>query len=58
MNIGVVHGIYTIVFMSAFIALGVWVYMPRNKKQFDDAASLPFNDADKTPDADKTGRPE
>ena len=56
MDIGVIHGIYTIVFMSAFVALGVWVYMPRNKKQFDDAASLPFDDASEKKDADKSGR--
>lgn len=56
MDISTVHGIYTVVFMSAFIALGVWVYLPRHRKQYDDAASLPFGDEAEKKDADEPRR--
>lgn len=46
MDSGTIHGIYTLIFMLAFIALGIWVYLPRNKQIHDDAASLPFSDTD------------
>ncbi len=46
MDMGTVHGIYTLLFMFAFIAMGVWVYLPRRKKNYDDVASLPMSDTD------------
>lgn len=44
MDFGTLHGIYTLLFMLAFIGMAVWVYLPRRKKTYDDAASLPFRD--------------
>lgn len=55
MDIGTIHGIYTLIFMTAFIALGVWVFLPRNRKTYDDAANLPFSDA-KSEDTDGSRR--
>ena len=51
MDTGTIHGIYTTVFMLAFIALGIWVYLPRNRKSAEDAASLPFSDDRESGDA-------
>lgn len=56
MDTGTIHGIYTLIFMSAFIALGIWVYLPRNKQIHDDAASLPFSDTDTARDANDESR--
>lgn len=44
MDKGTIHGIYTLLFMFTFIGMAVWVYLPRRKKTYDDAASLPFHD--------------
>lgn len=44
MDFGTLHGIYTLLFMLTFIGMAVWVYLPRRKKTYDDAASLPFRD--------------
>ncbi len=44
MDIGTIHGIYTLIFMFAFIGMGVWVFLPRRKKNYDDAAALPLDD--------------
>ena len=40
MNIGLIHGIYTLVFMTAFIAFVAYVFSPRRKSQYDEAAKL------------------
>ncbi len=56
MDTGTIHGIYTLIFMSAFIALGIWVYLPGNKQIHEDAASLPFSDADAAQDANDESR--
>ena len=56
MDLGTIHGIYTLIFMTAFIALAVWVFLPRNKKTYDDIASQLLNDADERKDADDSRR--
>jgi len=33
-----------VIMLLTFIGLFVWVLNPRNKKRFDDAADLPFQD--------------
>ncbi|MFZ5722922.1 MAG: cbb3-type cytochrome oxidase subunit 3 [Pseudomonadota bacterium] len=57
MDIGTIHGIYTLIFMLAFIGLAVFVFLPRRKKHYDDAASLPFNSEEKQDEGkDKAGQ--
>jgi cbb3-type cytochrome oxidase subunit 3 len=51
MDKGTIHGIYTLLFMFAFIAMGIWVYLPRRKKTYDDIAALPMSDTDDARDA-------
>ena len=50
MDYGTAHGIYTLLFMFAFIVMAVWVYLPKRKKTYDDAADLPFADGEKRGD--------
>jgi cbb3-type cytochrome oxidase subunit 3 len=42
MSPGTLHGIWTLLFMTVFIVMVVWVYLPRRRKHYDDAAALPF----------------
>lgn len=51
MDQGTIHGIYTLLFMFAFIVMGVWVFLPRRKKTYDDVASLPLSDTDEAREA-------
>ena len=37
--------------LITFLLLFVWVMLPKNKKGFDDAANLPFEDEEKPSDA-------
>ena len=41
-DINVIRGLTTLVLLLAFIGLIFWVYHPKSKKSFDDAAELPF----------------
>lgn len=50
MDFGTVHGIYTLIFMGAFLVMAVWVFLPRRKKTYDDAAALPFKDGEQRSD--------
>lgn len=58
MTFGTIHGIYTLIFMLAFIAMGVWVFLPKRKKVYDDVAALPMSDTDEARDATQSRRPE
>ncbi len=49
MDINTLRGIATIVVMAAFIAVCYWVYVMKSKKDFDEAANLPFVDEDEAP---------
>lgn len=51
MDKGTIHGLYTLFFMLAFIVMGIWVYLPRRKKTYDDIAALPMSDTDDARDA-------
>lgn len=33
-----------ILFMAAFVAIAVWLFLPRNKREFDRAGRLPLED--------------
>lgn len=44
MDINTLRGIATILAMLAFIGVTVWAYSSYKKKDFDEAAQLPFAD--------------
>ena len=44
MDINTLRGLSTLLLLVAFIGLVAWVYSGRRKKQFEDAAQLPFAD--------------
>lgn len=44
MDINVLRGIVTILTIIAFVSLVVWLFMPRRKDGFKDAANAPFAD--------------
>lgn len=44
MDMSLLRGIATIVVMTAFIGICLWAYSGKRKKQFDEAANLPFAD--------------
>ena len=56
MDFGTIHGIYTLIFMFAFIVMGVWVFLPKRKKTYDDVAALPMSDTDEARDASQPRR--
>lgn len=46
-----------VIMLVTFIALFAWVLHPKNRKKFDDAANLPFQDEEldkQTRDKDRT----
>ncbi|GGO75796.1 hypothetical protein GCM10011348_01440 [Marinobacterium nitratireducens] len=54
-----VYGPYIpVIMLVTFIALFVWVLHPKNKKKFDDAAHLPFDDEGEQEDKADNGRKE
>ena len=52
MDIGTLRGLGTAVVMIAFVGLLLWVFGKR-KKDFDEAANLPFADDPDDPDKPK-----
>ena len=44
MDINTLRGLSTLLLLVAFVGLVVWVYSGRRKKQYEDAAQLPFAD--------------
>jgi cytochrome c oxidase cbb3-type subunit 4 len=46
MDINTVRGISTIIVMIVFLGICLWAYSGSKKKDFDDAANLPFQDDD------------
>jgi cytochrome c oxidase cbb3-type subunit 4 len=46
MDINDLRGISTLFLMISFIGLCIWAYSSKRKKTFDEAADLPFADAD------------
>jgi len=43
-DIGTVRGLITLALMLAFVGLVIWAYSSRRKKDFDEAARLPFDE--------------
>ena len=52
MDAGLVSSVVTIVFFVLFIAILVWAFYSGNKKKFEDAGNLPFQE-----DAEETRKP-
>jgi cbb3-type cytochrome oxidase subunit 3 len=38
------QGILLVVMMVIFCAIALWAYSPKNRKQMDDSAQIPFRD--------------
>ncbi|PVZ13889.1 MULTISPECIES: cbb3-type cytochrome c oxidase subunit 3 [unclassified Pseudomonas] len=49
MSAGTLRGLGTLMVLLAFAGLFLWVFSPRRKVHFDEAAQLPFNDDDQEP---------
>ena len=46
MDINTLRGFSTILVMIVFLGICLWAYSGSKKKDFDDAANLPFQDED------------
>lgn len=46
MDINTLRGLSTLLLLVGFVGLVFWAYSGRRKKGFDEAANLPFADAD------------
>lgn len=44
MDINVIRGIITAVLLVLFIGLVLWAYSKKRRKEFEEAANLPFHD--------------
>jgi len=50
MDIGLIQGIWTIMVMIIFIGIVIWAYSGKKKKEFEEAANLPFCEEDEQQD--------
>ncbi len=48
MDLTVFRSIMTVLMFLIFIGICVWAWSSKRKKEFDDAANLPFADEDET----------
>jgi cytochrome c oxidase cbb3-type subunit IV len=53
MDIGTLRGLGTALVLIAFIGVAMWAYSSRRKKDFDEAANLPFADDTQTETLDE-----
>jgi cytochrome c oxidase cbb3-type subunit 4 len=44
MDVNVVREVVTVVSFAAFVAIVAWAVFPGNKRRFDEAARLPFDE--------------
>jgi cbb3-type cytochrome oxidase subunit 3 len=42
---GQVAGVVTLTLMALFIAIGIWAWRPRHRREFEALARLPMSDA-------------
>jgi cytochrome c oxidase cbb3-type subunit 4 len=47
--LNIMRGAITVALFALFIALIVWAWSPRRRKEFTDAANLVFDDTDDVP---------
>jgi cytochrome c oxidase cbb3-type subunit 4 len=52
MDAGIFSSVVTVIFFVLFIAIMVWAFYGGNKKKFEDAGNLPFQE-----DAEETRKP-
>lgn len=50
MDINFLSGLGTVFAMFAFISICIWAYSGKRKKDFDEAANLPFADEQDNPE--------
>lgn len=55
MDVGLLHGIFTIMLMVAFLALVFWTYGKRQKKVFEQAAYLVFDESNDPQQKERNG---
>ncbi|MAX31450.1 cytochrome c oxidase cbb3-type subunit 4 [Onishia taeanensis] len=54
MDMGTFRGITTLLILIAFLGIVAWAYSKRRRKDFDEAANLPFADEqDEVTDSDR-----
>ncbi len=53
MDAGLISSVVTVIFLVLFIAIVVWAFYSGNKKRFEDAGNLPFQE-----DASETRKPD
>ena len=46
MSMEMFHSIWTVLVMVIFIGIVIWAYSGKRKRDFDEAANLPFADED------------
>ncbi|MGQ8363693.1 cbb3-type cytochrome oxidase subunit 3 [Glaciecola sp. 1036] len=46
MDQGIIGSIFTVIVFVSFIGIVLWVFSSRNKKKYDEAANLVFDDED------------
>nr|WP_136252203.1 cbb3-type cytochrome c oxidase subunit 3 [Ningiella ruwaisensis] len=47
MDQGTIGSIFTVIVFVSFVGVVIWAFSSRNKKKFDEAANLPFEDEEK-----------
>jgi len=48
-DVNIIRSILTVVIFIAFIAICIWAYSKGRKKEFEEAANLPFQEDKQTP---------
>ena len=44
MSAGLLHGLWTAILLAAFLAIVVWAWSARRRRDFEEAARLPLED--------------
>lgn len=58
MDMGTLRGLITLVLLLAFVALVIWLFLIRRRKDFDAAARIPLQEMPARENADKGDRNE
>ncbi|MGD8920740.1 MAG: cbb3-type cytochrome c oxidase subunit 3 [Gammaproteobacteria bacterium] len=56
MDLPTLRGLFTLVLMVAFVAIVIWAWSGKRRKDFDEAARLPLEDDSSSPDAEREGK--
>jgi cytochrome c oxidase cbb3-type subunit 4 len=44
MNMSLIHSVWTVVVLVLFVGIVVWAWSGKQKRRFDEAANIPFDD--------------